>query len=166
MNRSDILRARRAVNKAIKLCTPLVITQELVTIQYRLKKLLLDCPKEIRTREDTVKTLIRKADKIFSEYVRLDAAREGGTVECFTCHNLLYWTEIDNGHFIKRQYETLRFNKKKLSSAMQGMQLAQAGKRCGLRKEPDKIIRPGHRQLAQGKQEAQEIYPVGIEGSG
>ena len=112
MNRSDILKARRAVNKAVKLCAPLVVAQELTTIQYRLKKLLLDCPKEIRTREDTVKSLIRKADNIFSQYIRLEAADFEGWVYCFTCGKKVNWTNIDNGHFIKRQYEFLRFNKK------------------------------------------------------
>jgi hypothetical protein len=54
--------------------------------------------------------LEKKLDKIFSIYSRLKDADEGGTVTCVTCNVLKHWKDVDAGHFIKRQYRSVRWN--------------------------------------------------------
>lgn len=55
-------------------------------------------------------TLIKKLDAIFSKYIRLRDADQNGICRCITCGTPKHWKELDNGHFIKRQNMSLRFN--------------------------------------------------------
>lgn len=112
--RTEILRARRACNKALKLAGPLVGgAGEINAVLFGLGKALKDAPKVVRVdRRPSLKTLIRKADDIYSLYIRLTYADAEGFVACFTCGRFHKWNDIDNGHFIKRQYEVLRYHDK------------------------------------------------------
>ena len=56
------------------------------------------------------KTLEKKLDRIFSEYIRLKAAYEGGYCQCITCGKFYHWRELDNGHYISRTVKAVRFN--------------------------------------------------------
>ena len=56
------------------------------------------------------KSLEKKLDRIFSEYIRLKAAYEGGYCQCITCGKFYHWKEIHNGHFISRSVKAVRFN--------------------------------------------------------
>lgn len=49
--------------------------------------------------------LRKKADAIFSRYIR---QRDKGV--CFTCGLVKHWKEMQNGHFIPRQYLATRFS--------------------------------------------------------
>lgn len=52
-------------------------------------------------------TLVKKADKAFSEYIRQRYADRNGNVECFTCGKVDHWKSMDAGHFVSRkQYST------------------------------------------------------------
>lgn len=55
---------------------------------------------------------IKKLDEIFSKVVRLSYADKNGYVKCFTCSRIMYWKEIQNGHFIPRKCMALRFDTK------------------------------------------------------
>ena len=111
MTRTDILTARRAVNRAIKICQPLISTQAFAEASYKLAKLLLAYPKTITERQASgLKSLMREADRVFSEYVRLLYSNGQGVVRCYTCDTPHDWRHLDCGHFIKRQYTLLRFN--------------------------------------------------------
>lgn len=57
-----------------------------------------------------MKQLIKKLDKIFSQFIRLRDADENGYCTCITCGRVKHWKEVDCGHFIKRQYMSTRFN--------------------------------------------------------
>lgn len=54
------------------------------------------------------------ADEVFSEYIRLKYADWRGYVACFTCDKVLFWKKdgMQNGHFISRGNNTLRFSEK------------------------------------------------------
>ena len=56
-----------------------------------------------------LKTLIRKLDAVFSKFIRLRDSKNG-ICTCITCGAKHHWTECDNGHYIKRQYMSTRFN--------------------------------------------------------
>lgn len=53
---------------------------------------------------------LKKLDKVFSEYIRLRDADENGICTCITCGAKHHWKNMDNGHFIKRQHMSLRYN--------------------------------------------------------
>jgi hypothetical protein len=61
-------------------------------------------------RKQSPKTLKNKADKVFSEYIRRSHADEGGTVSCVSCGKLMFWKESQCGHYVKRQYQSLRYD--------------------------------------------------------
>lgn len=46
--------------------------------------------------------LVKKLDKIFSQYTRLKYARSDGMVQCVTSKQWYHWKEIQAGHFITR----------------------------------------------------------------
>jgi len=50
--------------------------------------------------------------KLFSEYIRRKDADEGGTVECYTCGNLMYWKEAHAGHFVGGRTNSVLFNER------------------------------------------------------
>lgn len=59
-----------------------------------------------------------KADRVFSQYIRLRNADKNGIVRCFTCGKPLKWrghggndgNAAHCGHYIKRTKRSLRFN--------------------------------------------------------
>ena len=59
-----------------------------------------------------------KADRVFSQYIRLRNADNNGIVHCFTCGKPLKWrghggndgSAAHCGHYIKRTKRALRFN--------------------------------------------------------
>jgi len=57
------------------------------------------------------KTLIKKLDAIFSEYIRRKHADKNGIVKCYTCNKKAYWKGegMQNGHFISRNSRILRW---------------------------------------------------------
>ena len=59
---------------------------------------------------DSLQGLIRKLDKIFSLFVRIRDSDENGICTCITCGSKHHFRAIDNGHYIKRQYMSTRFN--------------------------------------------------------
>lgn len=60
----------------------------------------------------TLPALTRKLDAIFSRYVRMKGADEGGTVACVTCGKLLHWKEAHAGHFISRRHMSVRWDER------------------------------------------------------
>jgi hypothetical protein len=53
---------------------------------------------------------IKDVDLIYSYYIRLRDADESGYCHCITCNRSVYFYNIDNGHHIKRQWHSHRFN--------------------------------------------------------
>jgi hypothetical protein len=49
-------------------------------------------------------------DLIFSRYMRLINSDENGYCKCFTCGRVLFWTEIEAGHWQKRKKLPKRYN--------------------------------------------------------
>ena len=55
-------------------------------------------------------TLIKKLDKVFSQYIRLKDADHAGYVSCFTCGMTKSWKELDAGHFQSRGKYATRYH--------------------------------------------------------
>lgn len=55
-------------------------------------------------------TLIKKLDKVFSQYIRLKDADYAGYNSCFTCGMTKSWKELDAGHFQSRGKYATRYH--------------------------------------------------------
>lgn len=64
------------------------------------------------TKKKSISKLRKEADKVFSIWIRLKYADKYGMVECFTCGDKTHWTKIQAGHFVSRQYNSLRFDER------------------------------------------------------
>ena len=58
----------------------------------------------------TAAKLKKDLDAIFSKYIRLKYSDENGNVACYTCGKVMHWKQIQNGHFISRQYLATRWH--------------------------------------------------------
>ena len=56
------------------------------------------------------KTLVKKLDKVFSDYIRLRTADKQGIVECVTCGKKDQWKSMDCGHFMSRKHISTRWH--------------------------------------------------------
>lgn len=55
-------------------------------------------------------TLVKKADTIFSQYIRKRYADNNGFVECFTCGKKDHWKNLQCGHFMSRKFYSTRWD--------------------------------------------------------
>jgi len=56
------------------------------------------------------KGLIKKLDRIFSEYIRKKNADKKGVVKCITSGKKYHYSEVDAGHFISRKQMSTRWH--------------------------------------------------------
>ena len=54
--------------------------------------------------------LIKKLDRVFSEYIRLKHADHSGNCKCITCEKTFHYKNIDAGHFVSRRHIITRFD--------------------------------------------------------
>jgi hypothetical protein len=54
--------------------------------------------------------LVADIDALVSRYVRFKAADKDEQAPCFTCGTKKHWSELDCGHYIKREVMYLRFD--------------------------------------------------------
>ena len=57
-------------------------------------------------------TLIKKLDKVFSQYIRTKDADHRGKVSCYTCGVVKHWKNMDAGHFQSRGKYMTRWEEK------------------------------------------------------
>jgi hypothetical protein len=62
----------------------------------------------------------RKADKWFSEFIRLRDSDENGRVKCITCSHTNHWRQLQNGHWITRGHESTRYDEKNCNCQCRG----------------------------------------------
>ncbi len=55
---------------------------------------------------------LKTADKWFSKFIRIRDADDDGIITCISCSIRKHWKNMDCGHFIKRQFKSLRYNEK------------------------------------------------------
>lgn len=60
-------------------------------------------------KQDSLSTLIKKADEVVSLFVRLNAADENGTVKCISCDESFFWKDVDCAHFKDRDNMGTRY---------------------------------------------------------
>ena len=58
-----------------------------------------------------INTLIKKLDRIFSEYIRRRDAKDG-VARCVTCGKYDDWKRFHAGHFVVRQHKSTRWSER------------------------------------------------------
>jgi hypothetical protein len=54
--------------------------------------------------------LQKKADRVFSEFIRLRDAEVNGYTKCITCGKVLFWRDMDCGHYCGRKHLSTRYH--------------------------------------------------------
>lgn len=73
-----------------------------------------------RTKQTPLPSLIEKADRVTSQYIRRKYADHTGTVTCITCGKRLHWKEAHCAHFIGRSAKLTRWLEENLHPACCG----------------------------------------------
>ncbi len=58
-------------------------------------------------KKPTKTALVKKLDKVFSEYIR---RRNGEMATCVTCGKVAHWKETQAGHFMSRRHRATRWH--------------------------------------------------------
>lgn len=54
--------------------------------------------------------LIEQLDAEFSKYIRLKYSDQNGYCRCISCGKIVFWKEIQNGHYMSRRYFSTRWS--------------------------------------------------------
>ena len=113
--------------------------------------------------------LKKKADAIFSTYIRLKYADEDLNVKCFTCDKVYHYKKIQNGHFYSRSILSLRYDEQNCRPQCYGCNIAQKGNYIEYYKRLEKEIGKGgmdyleykrHQTKKMGKADYQELIDL------
>ena len=80
---------------------------------YYIKKKKTDKPKK---RQSSQATLVKKLDKVFSQYIRLRDAFSNGTFRCISCGKIKPFDQSDCGHYHSRRHMSTRFDEENCNS--------------------------------------------------
>ena len=75
---------------------------------YYIKKRKTDKPK--KKRQASIQTLTKKLDVVYSKYIRLRDAMEGGSTRCISCGQIKPFDKMDCGHFHSRTHKSTRWD--------------------------------------------------------
>ena len=89
------------------------------------------------------KTLVNKADKVFSEYIRRRYADDNGVTECFTCGKKDHWKKLQCGHFQSRKHYATRWNEDNCQVQCAGCNVFRYGEQYTFGRNLDINIREG-----------------------
>ena len=94
-------------------------------------------------RKPSRKTLVNKADKVFSEYIRRRYADDNGVTECFTCGKKDHWKKLQCGHFQSRKHYATRWNEENCQVQCAGCNVFRYGEQYTFGRNLDINIREG-----------------------
>jgi len=61
-------------------------------------------------KKKSIKSLKKKAWKLFSEWIRRRDADDQGRVYCYTCDELMHWSAMQAGHLLDGRNNSILFN--------------------------------------------------------
>jgi hypothetical protein len=88
-------------------------------------------------------TLVKKADAIFSQYIRQRNADHNGMAECFTCGKVDHWKKLQCGHFMSRKHYATRWNEKNCQVQCAGCNVFRYGEQYTFGRNLDAYIKNG-----------------------
>jgi len=121
--------------------------QNKITMYY-LKKKKTDKPKK---RQASQATLVKKLDKVFSQYIRLRDAFPNGTFRCISCGKIKPFEQADAGHYHSRRHMSTRFDEENVSSECRACNRFSADHLIGYRENLIKKIGTQRFQLLEVK---------------
>jgi hypothetical protein len=65
-----------------------------------------------KPKKRSVSKLKKQLDTLFSQYVRMSHVGVNGYGQCYTCGAQKPWRELQNGHFVRRQYLATRYDER------------------------------------------------------
>lgn len=89
------------------------------------------------------KSLVNKADKLFSEYIRRRNANHAGLVSCFTCGKQDEWKRMDAGHFMSRKHYATRWDEENVQVQCKGCNIFRSGEQYMFGLQLDRKYGPG-----------------------
>jgi hypothetical protein len=83
------------------------------------------------------KTLIKKLDSVFSQYIRWRDADADGIVKCITCDTKKDVKQMQCGHFMSRRHYATRWHPKNSAGQCYGCNIGNQGAQYKMSKELD-----------------------------
>jgi len=93
-------------------------------------------------KKPTRSSLVKKADTIFSEYIRRRYAKNDVS-ECFTCGKKDHWKNLQCGHFQSRKHYATRWNEDNCQVQCSGCNVFRYGEQYTFGRNLDLYIREG-----------------------
>jgi len=87
-------------------------------------------------------SLVKKADAIFSEYIRRRYAKND-IAECFTCGKKDHWKKLQCGHFQSRKHYATRWNEDNCQVQCAGCNVFRYGEQYTFGRNLDIYVREG-----------------------
>jgi|TARA_R100000455_G_C6259374_1_gene114899 hypothetical protein len=78
-------------------------------------------------KKTTRSKLVKKADAVFSEYIRRRFADRNGITECCTCGKKDHWKKLQCGHFQSRRFYSTRWDEQNCAVQCSGCNVFKYG---------------------------------------
>ena len=82
---------------------------------------------KLKKQSKSVTALKKKADKYWSQYVRLRDSNDEGVAECITCGVSKHWKQLQCGHFVSRRVNLLRYDEENTNAQCMGCNVMKHG---------------------------------------
>lgn len=115
---------------------------------YYIKKKKSNKPKKRQTNQAT---LVKKLDKVFSQYIRLRDSDINGMFRCISCGKIKPFGQADAGHFHSRRHMATRFDEDNVSAECRACNRFSADHLIGYRENLIKKIGTQRFQLLEVK---------------
>jgi len=146
-------------NKTRKMCAVCVKKEKEIKLKEKKEKAR-------KKKAESVSVLTKKLDRIFSVYIRLKGTKPNGDCKCYTCDKVLYWREIQCGHFQSRRFMSTRFHELNCKPQCYGCNIGLSGNQyifgVNLDKEhgmgtAERMVRKSREQTKISAQELMEL---------
>jgi 5-methylcytosine-specific restriction endonuclease McrA len=108
---------------------------------------------------NSVSTLKKKADKVFSIWIRTRDS-ENGYAECFTCGVQKLISQMQAGHFVSRAVNLLRYDEKNVHAQCYSCNVMKHGDLYTYAKKLDEFYGPGTADELHGQRFATHKFTV------
>lgn len=98
-----------------------------MNIHTRAESCFKEAKRHTRRKLLPLKSLEKKLDKVFSEYIRRRDADENENAYCVTCGRVSHWRELQCGHWVKRQHRSTRWEVTNAAAQCAGCNLYKSG---------------------------------------
>jgi hypothetical protein len=114
---------------------------------------------KVKKKVKTQSQLKKKLDEIFSKYIRQKYADKLSFVSCYTCGKRLPTNEMQNGHFIRRQYLATRYSEDNCRPQCVGCNIFGDGKTVEFARKLEEEKKGIVQELYKKAQEITKDYP-------